>query len=467
MWSDPFGPFSLLHQQIKQRKGKSTTMIETTLDYEKVLAGRGNEVNLAVRINAPHLASKERKPVAFAICLDRSGSMQGEKFKQALKACTGIVQNLRPDDLFALTTFDDSAEVVLPLQKVSNKNHLIKVIGELHTRGCTNLSGGWSLARDELDKAEPGIPRRMLLLSDGIANVGVTDNESLLSYAGCGLEQKEIRTSCLGFGDHYNEDLMTGMANASSGNFYDVDSAEKLPLVFEAELEGALRIAVQNLRVRVAKEDFCYSWRDLAELKRVPLPDGRRELLVGDLVSEEERSFALSVRVLPIPLGADGSEVASLEGEKILALEFVYDLVGEDELTARREERVIRLSATPNEDEVKVDESVLPIVSAQKTSRAVRKAIEELDRHQHEDALCRLEKMLAELSAFKRPDLVEDSVKAIKSMIENIRSGWYGTRGRKYASYSSRSLGRRSSKEYWSGKEEERPSFKDDQRSNH
>ena len=246
-----------------------------------------------------------------------------------------------------------------------------------------------------------------------------------------------------------------------------MDSAEKLPLVFEAELEGALRIAVQNLRVRVAKEDFCYSWRDLAELKRVPLPDGRRELLVGDLVSEEERSFALSVRVLPIPLGADGSQVASLEGEKILALEFVYDLVGEDELTAIREERVIRLSATPNEDEVKVDESVLPIVSAQKTSRAVRKAIEELDRHQHEDALCRLEKMLAELSAFKRPDLVEDSVKAIKSMIKNIRSGWYGTRGRKYASYSSRSLGRRSSKEYWSGKEEERPSFKDDQRSNH
>ena len=441
-------------------------IFETKIDYQKVLANRGNLVHLAIKATAPALAPKERKPVAFCICLDRSGSMQGVKFQHALKACTGIVQNLRSDDLFALTTFDDSAEVVLPLQKVRDKNQLIKVIGELHTRGCTNLSGGWSLARDELDKAEPGIPRRMLLLSDGLANRGVTDSSSLLSYAGCGLEQKEIRTSCLGFGDHYNEDLMTGMANASSGNFYDVDSPEKLPLVFEAELEGALRISIQNLRVRVRKEDFCDSWRDLADLNRVPLPDGRRELCVGDLVSEEERSFAISARVLPIPLGADGSQVASLEGEKLLSLEFVYDLVGEKELISRREDRLIRISATQNPDEVRIDESVLPIVTAQKTSRTVRKAIEELDRDQHHDALYRLEKMLAELEAFNRPHLVEDSVKAIKSMIENIHRGWYGTRGRKSARYSSRSLGRRSSKEYWSGKEEERPSFKDDPRSN-
>ena len=441
-------------------------IFETKIDYQKVLANRGNLVHLAIKATAPVLAPKERKPVAFCICLDRSGSMQGVKFQHAIKACTGIVQNLRQDDLFALTTFDDSAEVVLPLQKVRDKNRLIKVIGELYARGCTNLSGGWSLARDELEKAEPGIPRRMLLLSDGLANRGVTDSSNLLSYAGCGLEQKEIRTSCLGFGDHYNEDLMTGMANASSGNFYDVDSPEKLPPVFEAELEGALRISIQNLRVRVRKEDFCDSWRDLAELKRVPLPDGRRELLVGDLVSEEERSFAISIRVLPIPLAADGSQVASLEGEKILSLEFAYDLVGDDELISRKEERAIRLSATQNEDEVKVDESVLPIVTAQKTSRTVRKAIEELDRNRQDVALHRLEKMLAELEAFNRPHLVEDSVKAIKATIEYIHRGWYGTRGRKYASYNARSLGRRSSKEYWSGSEEARPSFKDDPRSN-
>ena len=72
--------------------------------------------------------------------------------------------------------------------------------------------------------------------------------------------------------------------------------------------------------------------------------------------------------------------------------------------------------------------------------------------------------MLRELEDFNRPDLVDDSVKAIQGMIHNIRRGWEGTRGRKSGRYSSRSLARRSSKEYWSGKEDERPSFKDDPR---
>ena len=448
------------------KKDKIMSIFETKIDYKKVLANQGNLVHLAIKASAPKLESEQRKPVAFCVCLDRSGSMEGIKFQQALLACVGVVKNLRSDDLFALTTFDNEADVVVPLQKVSDKNQLISVIQKISIGGCTNLGGGWCMARDELDKAEPGIPRRMLLLSDGLVNRGVMHPEVLLSYAGGGLEQKEIRTSCLGFGDHYNEDLMTGMANASSGNFYDVDSAEKLPAVFEAELEGALRISIQNLRVRVSKEDFCDTWRNLADLKRIRLPDGRRELCVGDLVSEEERSFALSLRVLPIPLASDGSQVASLEGEKLISLEFVYDLMGEKEITTRREERLVRISATQNPEDIRIDESILPIVSAQKTGRAVRKAIERLDIQRYQEALEILERMLRELEDFNRPELVDDSIKAIESMIHNIRQGWEGTRGRKSARYSSRSLSRRSSKEYWSGKEDERPSFKDDPRVN-
>jgi hypothetical protein len=150
-----------------------------------------------------------------------------------------------------------------------------------------------------------------------------------------------------------------------------------------------------------------------------------------------------------------------LEGEKLLSLEFVYDLMGENTITTRREERLVRISATQNPDDIRIDESILPIVSAQKTSRAVRKAIERLDGQRYDEALEILERMLRELEDFNRPALVDDSIKAIQSMILNIHRGWEGTRGRKSARYSSRSLGRRSSKEYWSGKEDERPSFKD------
>ena len=173
--------------------------------------------------------------------------------------------------------------------KIEEKESAIRKIRALHVGGATNLGGGWSLSRDSLKHAPAEMPRRILLLSDGVANHGIFDMPSLVSMAENGLETDGIRTSCLGFGDHYNEDLLTGMSNRSSGNFYDVENPDKLPAVFDAELDGALKISVQN-RIRV-KRGFC-RWKNLP-FKGNRLPDGRIELMIGDLISEEVRSFAL------------------------------------------------------------------------------------------------------------------------------------------------------------------------------
>ena len=245
------------------------SIFTTKLDYNKVLANQENEVHLVTRIDAPELQSDERKPVAFAICLDRSGSMAMErKFDYALEACVGVVKNLRPDDLFSLVTFDSEVEVVLPLVKMEDKEQVCEIIRNLSTRGMTYLSGGWEQAKEQLIKAEPGMLKRMLLLTDGMANRGITDHRELITLVGDGLRDHGIRTSCLGFGDHYQEDLLSDMATHSTGNFYDVDSKEKLPTVFAAELEGALRISVENLRVRIKPEEYCESWDDFGGMRR-------------------------------------------------------------------------------------------------------------------------------------------------------------------------------------------------------
>ena len=439
-------------------------MIETTLDYQKILAGQGTRVNLAFTINAPTVETRKRKPVAFGVCLDRSGSMNGRPFENAIEACCGVIRNLGREDHFCLTAFDHQAREVISPGKIEDKESAIRKIRALHVGGATNLGGGWCLSRDSLKHAPAEMPRRILLLSDGVANHGIFDMPSLVSMAESGLETDGIRTSCLGFGDHYNEDLLTGMSNRSSGNFYDVENPDKLPAVFDAELDGALKISVQNLRIRVKREDFCERWKNLPEFKGNRLPDGRIELMIGDLISEEVRSFALGAKVLPIPLGADGSQIASLEGEKLLSLEFLYDLVEKERIVSKKEERLIRIQATQDASEVRIDESALPIVTSQKTGRIMKKAIALLDHHRFEEAMQNLNRMLGELESLGRPELVQDSVTAIKSVIRNVEQGWHGTRGRKSASYSSRSLRRRSSKEYWSGDEENRPSFKDEQR---
>ena len=136
-------------------------MIETNLDYQKVLAERKNKVNLAVKITAPAIESKERKLVYF--------SMPGPKwfhartsFENALKACEGVVRNLRKDDLFSLVTFDDSAQTIIPQAPIQNKNEVINQIRKLSVRGCTQP---WRrvvfLSRDELLKSDSEFTRRM------------------------------------------------------------------------------------------------------------------------------------------------------------------------------------------------------------------------------------------------------------------------------------------------------------------
>jgi Ca-activated chloride channel family protein len=123
-------------------------MFTTKLDYKKVLANQENEVHLVTRIDAPELEVENRKPVAFAICLDRSGSMNADKkFDFALKACEGVVQNLRPDDLFSLVTFDSEIEVVIPMGRIEEKDRICDIIRGLYTRGMTNLSEGWGQAK--------------------------------------------------------------------------------------------------------------------------------------------------------------------------------------------------------------------------------------------------------------------------------------------------------------------------------
>ena len=114
-----------------------------------------------------------------------------------------------------------------------------------------------------------------------------------------GMEQDGVRTSCLGFGDQYNEDLMAELARSTNGQFYDADSPETLPAIFASELEGLQKLAVQNLRLRIQTLDFCEKYSLLGEYPALALPDGRMEFAIGDLVSEEERMFVSVFRHWP------------------------------------------------------------------------------------------------------------------------------------------------------------------------
>jgi Ca-activated chloride channel family protein len=266
--------------------------IDLILDYQTILRNEPRPVHLVGNLRALKLEEHTRpRPAAFAIALDRSGSMAGEPLRLAREACAAVVRNLRPDDLFTLVVFDDSAQVVIPLQKPTDRHGLIAAIGQITDGGSTNLMAGWLLGRDELLKAGSEAARKILVLTDGHLNQGITDPDRVEALVRNGFGKDGIRTACLGFGDAYNEEILAAVSAVGHGQLHDADSAEKFPGILAHELDGLQKIVVQNVRIRIQPKLFCHSWSQYGDHPVITLPDGRVEIALGDMVSEEKRDF--------------------------------------------------------------------------------------------------------------------------------------------------------------------------------
>ncbi|MDX6393754.1 MAG: Ca-activated chloride channel, partial [Streptosporangiaceae bacterium] len=155
-----------------------------------------------------------RPPLNLALVLDRSGSMaMGKKMPFAREASAFAVQQLLADDRVSVTTFDDRVEVIVPGGPAADKPEIVRRIGHVQPRGSTDLHGGWAEGARQAEAARvDGGLNRVLLLSDGLANVGVTDPNTIATEAR-GLAARGVGTTTLGVGDSYNEDLLESMAS--------------------------------------------------------------------------------------------------------------------------------------------------------------------------------------------------------------------------------------------------------------
>jgi len=350
------------------------------LDYGSILHGRSEVVHLAISFRAEKRNSGRDQPFAFGLVIDNSGSMDGNALDQAKVAAKMVLSNLREDDLVALVVFSDSARTIIPLQTGKNRAALHAQIDEIQPEGSTNLMAGWMLGRDELAKAPGGIPRKLLLLTDGHLNQGIESLGQIVPLIGDGVKTEQIRTSCLGFGDYYNEDLLATISTVGTGAMHDATVPEAFQKIFMQELQSLQALSVQNLRVRVRKLDYCDRFGVVSSYPVLERPEGVFEITVGDLVSDEERVLVLVLEVLPLPLMGDGSPVASLEGETLLDLEILYDEITEEGVLSRVEQRTIRISAVQNPAEVVRNGQAVRWVANQEVGRMMMTAILERDR---------------------------------------------------------------------------------------
>ena len=284
------------------------TTFTARTDRTLVRAGARSTRYVLLQATAPKQRTRKapkRATVNVAFVLDRSGSMAGSKLALAKYAVERALTGLTPKDRFAIVTYDDRVETVVSscLASAANKTKALLRLQDVDARGSTDLHGGWIAGADDI-KAHPtadGV-NRCLLLTDGLANVGVTDATALAAFA-ADLRASSIGTSTFGVGADFDETLLTAIADAGGGHFYFVERPEQIPDYMTSELGELLDTVAREVTVEIkhAPELEVEPFSPVAAAVAVP---GIQRLLIGDLVVGQKVEVVLRVRFPDVPEGA-------------------------------------------------------------------------------------------------------------------------------------------------------------------
>lgn len=288
----------------------STVSCRLELDREVLPADRSERVVVRLTIEAPRPVTSHRPPVNLAIVLDRSGSMNGPRIEQAREAAITALRMLSPRDRFSLVVFDSGVETLIPSQPARDTAWMERRIREIRPGGMTALFGGVSQGAAEVRRhLEDEYIQRVVLLSDGKANVGPSSPEDLGRLAAA-LRKERISVSTVGLGLDYNEDLMIRMAQASDGNSYFVEDSLDLPRIFADELGDVFDVMARDLRILITLPEGMRPIRIIGRDGRVQAD--RIELEMGQVYGGQPRHVLFEVEVPPTPEGRRRS-VASAE----------------------------------------------------------------------------------------------------------------------------------------------------------
>lgn len=358
-------------------------------------------------------ADPERLPLNINAVLDRSGSMSGQPIEQVKQATKFLVEQIGASDVLSLTIFNHKADVVFPSHKVTNKDIFKAAVDSIWPRGSTNLSGGLLRGYEEaLRECRPGQVNRALLLTDGMANVGVTDPDVLSAKAGSMLE-KGVSLSTVGVGLDFDEDLLIALAEAGGGSYYYVKDAEDIPGVFSAELKGLLSVVAQGITLKVHGLSGCKVTGVLGY--RPSFSDGNASLLLPDMFRDEEKWLAVEITHPALP-----------EGEHpVLRIVLSYTDAYHD-LADTSFEVTAKLSAAPGAAEPREPNfEAIKVVELAKTAIAKDQSAEAMDTGNYREARTILENRLATLQSLKRSvatpcSTIDSEIDLLQTLAEQI-----------------------------------------------
>ncbi len=297
----------------KSNHNKIVCRVET--DRAVLPAGESQTTILKITLDAPPAPANIKRPaVNLSLVLDQSGSMNGTKIQKAKAAAIEALTRLGLQDVFSVVVYDTNVHTIVPAQNAGNIQHIVSTIQQIRAGGSTALFGGVSQGAAEIRKnLKESFVHRIVLLSDGLANVGPRTPDDL-GRLGAALIKENISVTTIGVGTDYNEDLMAQLAQKSDGNIYFVESGIDLPRIFAAELGDVLNVVAKKVTITITLPDNVEPLNIIGREGRIR--GNKIELYMNQLYGNQEKYALVEVKV---PESKSGSKI------KIARADVVYD----------------------------------------------------------------------------------------------------------------------------------------------
>lgn len=332
--------------------------------------GTAGKVYLRLSLKGVPIAGrKERPPVNVALVLDRSGSMKGARIASAKTAANVALERLSPQDMVSLIAYNHEVDVLQPAAQVGNGRSLAQKIERLTADGRTALHAGVvagaAEVRRHLDETRVN---RVILLSDGLANVGPSSPRELAEL-GRKLGADGISVTTIGLGLDYNEDLMQRLAAASDGNHAFVEDPEDLAGIFASEFGDALSITAKDIEIII---ECRIGFKPVRVLGREAQIEGNRiRLKLNQLQGANERYFVVEL---------DAPEVRMPGAAEVARISVDYLDLGSNARRQASATAAAHYSASRDEAEKSVNKAVMSQIATQVATETSEKAVELRDK---------------------------------------------------------------------------------------
>lgn len=238
--------------QIGRPKAGEAVALDVRWGNER-LSGAGREAVLQIGFSTALAHDREQlRPLNLALVIDKSGSMaELDKMSRVKAALLTLVSQLRERDVLSVVVFDSEAQVLSPSQPLVNREAVKQLIRGIEPGSATNIHAGLMLGYQEaLRHYRQDATNRVILLTDGIANRGVTE-PSAIARDSLRFNDRGIDLSTIGVGLDLNEDLLRQLAKSGRGLFHFVADVQDIEKVFIKELQSLVSPVASEPNVEI------------------------------------------------------------------------------------------------------------------------------------------------------------------------------------------------------------------------